>query len=168
MGKKSKKKGGGAASKAARKEKLQERREQKLEQLDQNSNDGGGNNELVEKRPNRQYFVGDRVWFRGDFDPYFDEENPNTYRGIVQAVNGEDLVIKSLQTLIDGGEHTQTINSNAKPTDGKFVSPDFCDLTLRFDIGEKEYAIPMVIGTQQLLLPFGQFFTYRSMILPRL
>ena len=139
MGKKSKKKGGGAASKAARKEKLQERREQQLEQLDQNSDDGGGggNNEIVQKRPDREYFVGDRVWFfRGD-DPYFDRENPNTYRGIVKAVNGEDVVIMSLQTLIDGADYTHTINSTAKPTDGKFVFPDFRGMTLRFDVGEK-------------------------------
>ena len=140
MGKKSKKKGGGAASKAARKEKLQERREQQLEQLDQNPDDGGGgNNELVKKRrPDREYFVGDRVWFKGD-PAHYDKNNPNTYRGIVQKVDENFVEITPLQTLIDGADYTERIYfyTECTPQDESYVFPDFCDMTLRFDIGEK-------------------------------
>eukprot|EP00984_Skeletonema_dohrnii_P002526 scaffold876_cov92-Skeletonema_dohrnii-CCMP3373.AAC.1 len=132
MGKKSKKKGG-AANKAARKEKLQERREQQLDQLDQNSDDGG-NTELVDNRRDREYFVGDRVWFKNDF---CDGENPNTYRGIVYSVNRDFLKIKPLQALIDGGDYTEIIPTKTKPPDKTYVFPDFCDMTLRFDIGDK-------------------------------
>ena len=99
MGKKSKKKGG-AANKAARKEKLQERREQQLEQLDQNSDDGG-NNELVDNRRDREYFVGDRVWFKDDLS-YCVGDNPNMYRGIVDAVDGDFVEITPLQSLMMG------------------------------------------------------------------
>jgi hypothetical protein len=134
MGKKSKKKGG-AANKAARKEKLQERREQQLEQLDQYHSDGG-NNELVDNRRDREYFVGDRVWFMGD-ESYCDMRNPNTYRGVVHAVDGDFVEIKPLQSLIDGGNYTERIPTKTKPPDKKYVFPDFCDMTLRFDIGDK-------------------------------
>ena len=77
MGKKSKKKGSNN-TKAARKEKLQERREQQLEELD-NNNHGSNNN----SGGNRQYLVGDRVWFYSE-DRNWDGSNPNTYRGIVK------------------------------------------------------------------------------------
>jgi len=133
MGKKSKKKGG-AANKAARKEKLQERREQQLEQLDQNSDDGD-NNELVDNRRDREYFVGDRVWFKGDLS-YCDGKNPNTYRGIVHAVDRDFVEIKPLQALIDGDDYTQRIPTKIKPSQKMYVFPDFCDMTLRFDIGD--------------------------------
>eukprot|EP00984_Skeletonema_dohrnii_P030927 scaffold22810_cov103-Skeletonema_dohrnii-CCMP3373.AAC.1 len=133
MGKKSKKKGG-AANKAARKEKLQERREQQLDQLDQNSDDGG-NNELLDNRRDREYFVGDRVWFKGDLS-YCDGKNPNTYRGIVHAVDGDFVEITPLQALIDGDDYTQRIPTKIKPSQKMYVFPDFCDMTLRFDIGD--------------------------------
>jgi hypothetical protein len=133
MGKKSKKKGG-VANKAARKEKLQERREQQLEQLDQYSGDGA-NNELVENRRHREYFVGDRVWFSGD-PSYCVGDNPNTYRGIVHAVDGDFLEVKPLQALIDGVHYIQRISTKTKPP-GMYVFPDFCDMTLRFDVGDK-------------------------------
>eukprot|EP00984_Skeletonema_dohrnii_P009927 scaffold3827_cov72-Skeletonema_dohrnii-CCMP3373.AAC.1 len=115
MGKKSKKKGG-AANKAARKEKLQERREQQLEQLDQQHYSDGGNNELVDNRRDREYFVGDRVWFMGD-ESYCDMRNPNTYRGVVHAVDGDFVEIKPLQSLIDGGNYTERIPTKTKPPD---------------------------------------------------
>jgi hypothetical protein len=125
MGKKSKKKGGGgAASKAARKEKLQERREQQLEQLDHHNSDDTN-------RRVREYFKWDRVWFMGDCMRH---DNPNTYRGIVQSVDGEFVVVKPLQSLIDGSDYTERIL-----TVGDFdyhVFPDFCDMTLRFDVGD--------------------------------
>ncbi len=135
MGKKSKKKGGGAANKAARKEKLQERREQQLEQLDQYSDDSG-NNEIVQRRRHREYFVGDRVWFRRQDWPC-DINNPNTYRGIVRAVDEDKmLTIAPLQGFIDGDGHQIQIHSKANSED-HFVCPDFWDMTLRFDIGDK-------------------------------
>jgi len=133
MGKKSKKKGV-VVTKAARKEKLQERREQQLEQLDQYSDDSG-NNEIVEIRRDREYFVGDRVWFKGD-PSHCVGSNPNTYRGIVHAVDGDFVEIKSLQSLIDGVHYTQRISTKTKPPD-MYVFPDFCDMTLRFDVGDK-------------------------------
>eukprot|EP00984_Skeletonema_dohrnii_P030095 scaffold21232_cov57-Skeletonema_dohrnii-CCMP3373.AAC.1 len=136
MGKKSKKKGG-AANKAARKEKLQERREQQLEQLDQNNSDDGGNNELVDNRRDREYFVGDRVWFKDDLS-YCVGDNPNMYRGIVDAVDGDFVEITPLQALIDGvDDFTLRIPTKTKPPDEMYVFPDFCDMTLRFDIGDK-------------------------------
>jgi hypothetical protein len=135
MGKKSKKKGGGgAASKAARKEKLQERREQQLEQLDQYSDDDGGDNNNNEElqpsrlRRERENFVGDRVWFVGD---HMRHNNPNSYRGIVQSVDGDFVVIKPLQSFIDGSEFTERISTKIE------IFPDFCDMTLRFDVGDK-------------------------------
>lgn len=148
MGKKSKKKGGGgAASKAARKEKLQERREQQLEQLDQYSDgdDGDNNNEFQPRSfRTREYFVGDRVWFCG---PCIRYDNPNTYRGIVQSIDGEFVVVKSLQSFIDGSDYIERISTehNVYPyldaSSGSnmydVVFPDFCDMTLRFDVGDK-------------------------------
>ena len=134
MGKKSKKKGGGggAASKAARKEKLQERREQQLEQLDQYSDDDGDNNN--ENRRAREYFVGDRVWFRTE--NYWNGDNPNTYRGIVQSVDGDFVDVKPLQEIIDGGNYTERISIKTTYPDS-CVLPDFCDMTLRFDAGDQ-------------------------------
>src|SRR6056300_1119561 len=138
MGKKSKKKGGGgAASKAARKEKLQERREQQLEQLDEYNSDGGdNNNEELQERRDREYFVGDRVWFMGYS---MRRDNPNTYRGIVQSVDGSSVEVKPLQSFIDGSNYTERISTkddfNYDISDCVF--PDFCDMTLRFDVGDK-------------------------------
>ncbi|KAL7456712.1 hypothetical protein ACHAWC_009869, partial [Mediolabrus comicus] len=142
MGKKSKKKGGGgAASKAARKEKLQERREQQLEQLDQyydDDDDGGDNNNELQPsrlRREREYFVGDRVWVYWDC---MRRDNPNTYRGIVQSVDGDFVEVKPLQSFIDGSDFT-TERVSTK-VDYFNVFPDFCDMTLRFDVGDKVMA----------------------------
>ena len=111
---KSKKKGG-TANKTARKEKLQERREQQLEQLDQYLDDGD-NNELIDNRRDREYFVGDRVWFVDNRDSsHCERKNPNTYQGIVQAVDGDLLEIKPLQAFIDGVHYTQRISTKTKP-----------------------------------------------------
>ena len=148
MGKKSKKKGG-AANKAARKEKLQERREQQLEQLDQYYSDDDGNIAVVDNRGDREYFVGDRVWFKGE---RYDVVNPNTYRGIVQKVDGDFVEIKPLQALIGGAHYTERIPTKTKPPDDVYLFPDFCDMTLRFDIGDKvvcnadRYRIPASVN----------------------
>ena len=148
MGKKSKKKGG-AANKAARKEKLQERREQQLEQLDQYYSDDDGNIAVVDNRRDREYFVGDRVWFKGE---RYDVDNPSTYRGIVQKIDGDFVEIKPLQALIDGAHYTERIPTKTKPPDDVYLFPDFCDMTLRFDIGDKvvcngECWIPASVGS---------------------
>eukprot|EP00986_Skeletonema_menzelii_P017188 scaffold18116_cov126-Skeletonema_menzelii.AAC.1 len=151
MGKKSKKKG-------ARKEKLQERREQQLEQLDRYDSDGGSN-EVVDNRRDREYFVGDRVWFKGD-RAYYDENNPNSYRGLVHAVDGDFVEIKPLQALIDGIHYTERIPTKTKPPDKFYVFPDFCDMTLRFDVGDKvickvcDCLIPASVCT---FWPIGEF-----------
>ena len=81
---------------------MQERREQQLEQLDHQYYSDGGNNELVDNRRDREYFVGDRVWFKDDLS-YCVGDNPNMYRGIVDAVDGDFVEITPLQALIDGG-----------------------------------------------------------------
>jgi len=115
MGKKSKKKGGGKSSKAARKEKIHERREQQLEDLDYPDN----------KRP---FFEGDRVWFHEE-SSWGDGSNPNKYRGIVKSVQENSLDIIPLQSKIDG--HVTPVRISLKD-----VFPDFCDMTLRFDVGD--------------------------------
>jgi len=122
MGKKSKKKGG-ATNKAARKEKLQERREQQLEEVDNNQ----GSTALVP----RQYFEGDRVWFVSG-DVWGEGDNPNNYRGIVKCVLDGKLDIIPLQSMIDGHNRSVTV-----PLNGDKVFPDFCDMTLRFDVGDR-------------------------------
>ena len=122
MGKKSKKKGG-ATNKAARKEKLQERREQQLEEVDNNLSSTA----LVP----RQYFEGDRVWFYpSKKDWSWENTSPNTYRGIVKHVNDGKLDIIPFQSKIDGIDYNVTIS-----VDDAF--PDFCDMTLRFDVGDR-------------------------------
>ena len=123
MGKKSKKKGG-ATNKAARKEKLQERREQQLEEVDHNQ----GSTDLVP----RQYFEGDRVWFLSE--DKWNGTNPNTYRGIVKHVKDDSLVIIPLQSKIDGHNQSVTVLLNSGLS---YVFPDFCDMTLRFDLGDR-------------------------------
>ena len=122
MGKKSKKKGG-ATNKAARKEKLQERREQQLEEVD--------NNQSSSSAAPRQYFEGDRVWFVSG-DVWGEGDNPNNYRGIVKCVQGNKLDIIPLQSMIDGHNRSVTV-----PLNGDKVFPDFCDMTLRFDVGDR-------------------------------
>ena len=122
MGKKSKKKGG-ATNKAARREKLQERREQQLVEVDNNQS----STDLVP----RQYFEGDRVWFLSE-DVWGEGDNPNNYRGIVKYVQSGKLDIIPLQSMIDGHNRSVTV-----PLDGDKVFPDFCDMTPRFDVGDR-------------------------------
>jgi len=123
MGKKSKKKGG-ATNKAARKEKLQERREQQLEEVDNNQ---GSSTDLAP----RQYFENDRVWFYpSKKDWSWENTSPNTYRGIVKHVNDGKLDIIPFQSKIDCIDYHVTIS-----VDDAF--PDFCDMTLRFDVGDR-------------------------------
>lgn len=123
MGKKSKKKG--ATNKAARKEKLQERREQQLEEVDNNQ---GSSTDLAP----REYYEGDRVWFLSKDNFY--GANPYTYRGIVKHVKDDSLVIIPLQSKIDGHNQSVTALLNSKHS---YVFPDFCDMTLRFDLGDR-------------------------------
>lgn len=123
MGKKSKKKGG-ATNKAARKEKLQERREQQLEEVDNNQ----GSADLA----TRQYFERDRVWYYLPQETSWDGTNSNTYRGIVKHVKDDSLDIIPLQSMIDGHDRSITVI-----LDGDNVFPDFCDMTLRFDLGDR-------------------------------
>jgi len=122
MGKKSKKKGG-ATNKAARKEKLQERREQQLEEVD--------NNLSISTVAPRQYLEGDMVWFLSG-DTWGEGDNPNNYRGIVKCVLDGKLDIIPLQSMIDGHNRSVTV-----PLDGDYVFPDFCNMTPRFDVGDR-------------------------------
>ena len=135
MGKKSKKKGkAGDNTKASRKERLQERREQQLDALDRDSDEDYDDDEANENETppplQREYFVGDRVWFVKNAN--WDGCNPNSYRGIVQCVHANSVDILSLQSMIDG-DSTTLINIPL----GDYVYPDFCDLTLRFNVGER-------------------------------
>lgn len=125
MGKKSKKKastrGNGGGS---RKERLQERREQQL-----NLRDPDGDHRHDGSRREREYFVGDRVWFQ-ETSSWGDGLNPNTYRGIVSGARGDLLDVIPLQSKIDGRDDSVRVPA-------KDVFPDFCNLTLRFDIGDR-------------------------------
>jgi len=125
MGKKSKKKGG-ATNKAARKEKLQERREQQLEEVDNNQ----GSTALVP----RQYFEGDRVWFYHEEGMRMElgDSHTNTYRGIVKHVQDDSLVIIPFQSKIDRQQDNTPMSISVDDT-----FPDFCDMTLRFDVGDR-------------------------------
>ncbi|MGB2403605.1 MAG: hypothetical protein ACPIA7_09365, partial [Akkermansiaceae bacterium] len=130
MGKKSKKKGGGKAiSKAARREQLQERREQQLDALDADRYDEGDDHE-GQQLAQREFLVGNRVWF-SEKGLWGEGDNPNNYRGYVKSVNDNVLEIIPLQSKIDG-----TNQSVRVPID-KYVFPDFCDFTLRFDVGDR-------------------------------
>ena len=157
MGKKSKKKGS-ATNKAARKEKLQERREQQLEEVDHNQ----GSTDLVP----RQYFEGDRVWFYLK-DLWGEGDNPNNYRGIVKHVNDGKLDIIPLQSKLDGHNRSVTVPLNMDDgTDNVF--PDFCDMTLRFDVGDRVLCnadvgwVPKIVQT---LWPISEVTQHR--LIPR-
>ena len=91
------------------------------------------------------------MWFKGDRS-YYDVDNPNTYRGIVQKNDGDFVEIKPLQALIDGVDHIIRIPTKTKPPDKEYLFPDFCDMTLRFDIGDKvvcnaDYMLPAIVGS---------------------
>ena len=143
MGKKSKKKGGGGNNtKAARKERLQERREQQLQDLDQNEErlqeqreqqlqDDLDQNEQNYSDYERPFFEGDRVWFCKK-SIWGDGDNPNNYRGIVKEVHEDSLDIIPLQSKIDGND----VSVRTK-LDSDEIFPDFCNLTLRFDVGDE-------------------------------
>ena len=134
MGKKSRKKGAAAGSsdtKASRRERLQERREQQLEVLDRDDDESDD----APAPRKREYFVGDRVWFHDD-DSWGDSRNPNTYRGIVKRVHADSLDILSLQSMMDGGGHGDDIDLINVPL-GDDIYPDFCNLTLRFNVGDR-------------------------------
>jgi hypothetical protein len=135
MGKKSKRKGKAVDStKASRKERLQERREQQLDALDrdyeEDYDDDEANGNEAPAPLQREYFVGDRVWFVKKDN--WDGCNPNSYRGIVQSVQENSVDILSLQSMIDG-DLTTLINIPL----GDYLYPDFCDLTLRFNVGDR-------------------------------
>ena len=116
-------------TKAARKERLQERREQQLEDLNR---DDESNDDVAVEPAKRQFFIGDRVWFTGHRS-WGDGCNPNAYRGIVKRMDADSLYILSLQSMIDGN-YTDFVEY---PLDNNRVFPDFCDLTLRFNIGDQ-------------------------------
>mmetsp|Transcript_3529 Transcript_3529/g.9005 ORF Transcript_3529/g.9005 Transcript_3529/m.9005 type:complete len:583 (+) Transcript_3529:108-1856(+) len=148
MGKKSKKKGG-KADKAARRERLQERREQQLEEVDHDNNQGS-NTDIVP----RQYFKGDRVWFYPNEDMWGEGDNPNNYRGIVKSVQDGSLDIIPLQSKIDG--HSLSVRISL---DGDSVFPDFCDMTLRFDMEDRvlcSYDVGWVPRRIKYLWPIGE------------
>ena len=157
MGKKSKKKGKAGDTKASRKERLQERREQQLDALDRDSDEDYDDDEANENEPpaplHREYFVGDRVWFV--VKDYWDACNSNSYRGIVKCVHLSSVDILSMQSMIDG-DSTTLINV---PLDDYDLYPDFCDLTLRFNVGERVICkcdtgwLPMTVA---YLWPIGE------------
>ena len=145
MGKKSKKKGS-SSKKAARKAKQQERREQPLvqpEQPSQQADDGVNNNCDPPQRPDREYFVGDRVWFKDNINCMHD--NPNVHRGIIHDIDGDFFLIKPLQSLIDGAHYVHRVPKKIPLNRNTYVFPDFMDLTLRFDVGDK-----ILLGSQGL------------------
>ena len=121
MGKKSKKKGkAGDNTKASRKERLQERREQQLDALDRDSDEDYDDDEANENETppplQREYFVGDRVWFVKNAN--WDGCNPNSYRGIVQCVHANSVDILSLQSMIDGDSTTLIGTAGSRATIG--------------------------------------------------
>ena len=131
MGKKSKKAKGKDTSRKAR---LQERLERtlnvaaNLEPYDDNQYPDQNNGPFSGYV--RPYFVGDRVWF---FDNRSDGENPHTYRGVVLEVLDADrgiLGIQSFQNLISEKREIWRIRIEN-------IFPDFCDLTLRFNLGDQ-------------------------------
>ena len=124
MGKKSRsKKGGGqSATGLTRKEKLRQRREQQLESAEPVTTADGDYE--------RPYFVGDRVWFI-ERESFGEGDNPLTYRGIVRAVNEETLDVTPLQWKFDGADDRTVRVLKQK------AFPDFADLTLRFDVGDR-------------------------------
>lgn len=71
-------------------------------------------------------FIGDRIWFGNGKS---DVENPLTYRGIVHNVGRTKLGIIPLQSKIDGTNRVWHVD-----TENVFL--DFCDLTLRFNVGD--------------------------------
>ena len=132
MGKKSKK--ANKIKDSSRKERLQERRERTLDAA-ANPPEPSINNDQYQHPNNdsssgydRPYFVGDRVWF---VDTRSDGENSHTYRGVIQEVDADRgmLGIVSLQNLIAERNEVWRIRMQD-------VFPDFCDLTLRFNIGD--------------------------------
>ena len=139
MGKKSRsKKGGGqsAANKLVRKERLKQRREQQLESAEPAPDDDY----------ERPYFVGDRVWII-ERESFGEGDNPLTYRGIVKVVNEETLDVTPLQWKFDGRDDRTVRVWKQK------AFPDFADLTLRFDVGDRvvcraETWIPQIVDFQ--------------------
>jgi len=129
MGKKSRR-AKGAAADVSRKERLQERRERLLhpahpdqpyENDIEDDSDERGNNA-------RRYFQGDRVWFYSEGNS--DGNNPNTYRGVVSECIDTLVGIISLQSKMDGTDEVWSV-------DIQDVFPDFCDVTLRFNVGDR-------------------------------
>jgi hypothetical protein len=120
MGKKSRKAKGNDVS---RKERLQERRERTLEIAANPEPDHYDYDTSYQ----RKYFEGDRVWL----GRHGNENNPNTYRGVVKLVANDLLVVVPLQSKIDGTG--KMVSTNISDGD---VFPDFCDLTLRFNVGD--------------------------------
>mmetsp|Transcript_16444 Transcript_16444/g.38138 ORF Transcript_16444/g.38138 Transcript_16444/m.38138 type:complete len:2423 (+) Transcript_16444:381-7649(+) len=130
MGKKSKKKGG-ASSKTSRKKKLAERREQQLFEADESSNQG--------HEHERPYFENDRVWFHHE-DCWGDGSNSMMYRGIIKRVNNEGdgyVDVAPLQWLSDGSDKTVRIEHIRESSGKGQIIPDWCDMTLRFDVGDR-------------------------------
>lgn len=158
MGKKSKKRGAGDAAKAARKERLRERREQQLEDLDVRREEENA------PAPPREFFEGDRVWFREE-SLWGNGTNPNNYRGYVKRVQENSLDIISLQSKIDGTDASVCVP--LMPRGGVF--PDFCDFTVRFDVGERVLCHAGVSQPQEVhaLWPIGEIILKTNLPIPR-
>jgi hypothetical protein len=154
MGKKSRKKGG-ADKGTARKNKLNSRREQRNQSTANDSDDDdddGGYSSRFNNPNQRDYFPGDRVWFIED--DTFEADNPNTYRGIVKSnfSCGQLICIISLQSIIDGDDNAFLAIPRHR------VFPDFQDLTLRFNVGDRVVCqcFPWCTGTIQFQWPIRE------------
>ncbi|KAL7543061.1 hypothetical protein ACHAXR_012566 [Thalassiosira sp. AJA248-18] len=156
MGKKSKKKGSGSNTKTARKERLQERREQQLDNLDQN----GQNFEYIQ----RPVLPGDRVWYIGLLEA--SDASVHRHRAIVGTVLEESNSVCIRPLIGPGGTRGRLrlgISSDK-------VFPDFRDLTLRFDVGDRvlcsTYEDGWVPATVTSLWPIDECYTPGSSRLP--
>ncbi|KAL3785516.1 hypothetical protein ACHAW5_005270 [Stephanodiscus triporus] len=157
MGKKSRKRG--AAVGSNHKERLQERREQQLEGLDRDEPN------VAPEQREREFFIGDRVWFH-DEHSWGDGKNPYSYRGIVKRVDAKSVYILSLQSMMDGNHSHSALIEVSK---GEKVYPDFCDLTLRFNLGDRVLCktnYGWIPSTITYLWPIGEI-TIQGMPIPQ-
>ena len=135
MGKKSRKKG---AAKGARRDQHPSKRSQQSaappaprirQQRDDFDSDFDYSDAFSNPNDEREYFVGDRIWFIESV--FYDPCNPNTYRGMVRGILPDgQLRIISLQAIMDGDEDATFTIARDK------VYPDFQDIMLRFNVGD--------------------------------
>lgn len=128
----------GKRSKSKRKERRKEFRQRKtldsntvnLEQVDEEAHGHQYQHRDLAYEYDRPYFVNDRVWFYCDKTSV--GADPHTFRGVVRdvaRVSSGVLGVISLQSLINKSDVVWYISLDN-------VFPDFCDMTLRFNVGD--------------------------------